>query len=196
MKYLGKTITKQGSWKKHTNNITSQSHRTLAFLQRNLYRCPAATKVLGYKSLVRPRVEYAASVWDPYTQTDINKIEAVQRKAARFVMADFRRESSVTEMIQQLQWESLQARRKSTKLVMMYKAVNNLVDLYPEQLRLVPSPRHQHKFIQPHTRIMCYQHAYIPSTIRLWNGLPSSAIISPTLPIFRTALQPVISAKF
>ena len=56
----------------------------------NLNRCPIATNIRSHKSLVRPKVEYAASVWDPYTQLEVKKIETVQRKAARFVMADFR----------------------------------------------------------------------------------------------------------
>jgi hypothetical protein len=39
----------------------------------------------AYFTLARPLVEYASTIWDPYTQTDINKVEAVQRRAARYV---------------------------------------------------------------------------------------------------------------
>ena len=34
----------------------------------------------------RPQLEYAATVWDPYTQDDIQKIEMVQRRAPRWVL--------------------------------------------------------------------------------------------------------------
>jgi hypothetical protein len=43
-------------------------------------------KEQAYFTLARPLVEYASTVWDPYTQTDINKVEAVQRRAARYVL--------------------------------------------------------------------------------------------------------------
>jgi hypothetical protein len=43
-------------------------------------------KEQAYQTLVRPLVEYASTVWNPYTKIEINKIEAVQRRAARYVV--------------------------------------------------------------------------------------------------------------
>ena len=126
VKYLGVTIDKGGSWNNHINNVTASSHKTLSFLQRNLSQCPMSIKK---QSLDRSKVEYATTIWDPHTKSTIDKQEMIQRKEARFVCGDFRRYSSVTEMLQRLQWEPLQARRKACKLVMMYKTVNNQVDL-------------------------------------------------------------------
>ena len=40
------------------------------------------TKQTAYKALVRPFLEYAATVWDPYTASKIQAIEKVQRIAA------------------------------------------------------------------------------------------------------------------
>ena len=34
---------------------------------------------------MRPLVEYASIVWDPYTQTNVQKLEMVQWRAARYV---------------------------------------------------------------------------------------------------------------
>ena len=36
-------------------------------------------KEMAYKSYVHPALEYAYTVWDPYTQQHINHIEAIQR---------------------------------------------------------------------------------------------------------------------
>jgi hypothetical protein len=38
----------------------------------------------------------ASTVWNPYTKTEINKIEAVQRRAARYVVSNQRNRSSVS----------------------------------------------------------------------------------------------------
>ena len=44
--------------------------------------------------LVRAIIEYASTVWDPHTQSNISQIEAVQRRAARFVKGDYRTSST------------------------------------------------------------------------------------------------------
>ena len=45
-------------------------------------------------------MEYATAVWDPYRQEQIDSIEAVQWHAARFIIRDYNKTSSVTEMLQ------------------------------------------------------------------------------------------------
>ena len=43
----------------------------LNFLRRNLYKCSQEVKASAYISLVRPLMEYACIVWDPYQITYI-----------------------------------------------------------------------------------------------------------------------------
>ena len=64
------------------------STKVLNFIKRNLYNCPPNTKRIAYLTLVRPIMEYATSVWDPYYNTDINKLEKVQRRAARWILLE------------------------------------------------------------------------------------------------------------
>jgi hypothetical protein len=42
------------------------------------------TKSLAYTSLVRPILEYGAACWDPYRECQINALDRVQKKAAKF----------------------------------------------------------------------------------------------------------------
>ena len=44
-----------------------------------------STKTAAYSSLIRPILEYCCTVWNPHTQEYINKLEMVQRRAARYV---------------------------------------------------------------------------------------------------------------
>ena len=48
---------------------------------------------------IRPILEYSLSVWVPHTKCSIDKLEAVQRWAARYVMDDYKYNSSVSSMI-------------------------------------------------------------------------------------------------
>jgi hypothetical protein len=43
-------------------------------------------------------------VWDPHTQANINKVESIQRRAARFVTNNYDPRASVTTLLQDLNW--------------------------------------------------------------------------------------------
>ena len=47
----------------------------------------------------------------------MKKLEMVQRRAARYVLNRFNYLSSVDEMLQELQWNTLEERRKKDRLV-------------------------------------------------------------------------------
>ena len=83
-KYLGITITDNMDWGQHVSEISSKATKTLGFLRRNLAFAPRSTKEVAYKTLVRPKLEYAAPIWSPHLKLQINQIEKVQRTAARW----------------------------------------------------------------------------------------------------------------
>ena len=108
-KYLGVTIQKSNlSWKPHINNITKRANSTLSFLRWNLRKCPSKIKEQAYRTFVCPTLEYASSVWDSSIKDQVTRIEKVQRRAARFTKADFHPKHSVTKMLNDLQWQTLQ----------------------------------------------------------------------------------------
>ena len=68
-KYLGITITENMDWGQHISDISSKATKTLGFLRRNMAFAPRSTKEVAYKTLVRPKLEYAAPIWSPYCKT-------------------------------------------------------------------------------------------------------------------------------
>ena len=84
-KYLGVTISDYLSWSTHIDNITKSANQTLGFLKRNIRVHIKDLKSVAYKTLVRQQLEYASTVWSPHTATDIQKVEAFLRRAARWV---------------------------------------------------------------------------------------------------------------
>ena len=64
--YLRVSLSENLNWKQHIQNITNKANLTLGFVKRNLHHCPQKVKDQAYKSLVRPRLEYGCTVWDPY----------------------------------------------------------------------------------------------------------------------------------
>ena len=97
-----------------------------------------------YKSMVHPILEYASSVWDPHTTVNIRRLKSVQRRAARFCLNDsFSCYTSVTSMLSTLNLPSLQSRRKTAKLIILYKIING--DLHIPSNSLIPNPRDSRK---------------------------------------------------
>ena len=127
------------NWSDHITKVVNKANRTRAFLQRNLKQCPCSIKIMCYESYVRPILEYSCTVWAPFTHCDIYKLELVQRRAARFVNNNFSRFSSVSQMLINLNWPTLEERRTKAKLIMLYKIFNNLVDI-PHPLSFDNSP--------------------------------------------------------
>ena len=187
-KYLGLTLTPKMKFNTHINLATKKANSICTFLKRNIRSCPIKVKEKAYMSLVRPITEYAAIVWDPFTKENIQKLEQVQRRAARFVLSDYGQNSSVTAMLEKLGWESLQQRRARAKATYMYRIVNNLVDI-PGHQYLKPSPRQELKFIQIQPRIDAYKYSFFPSTIEIWNKLPQVVKLLPEIDTFKNRIN-------
>ena len=127
--YLGITLDQTMSFIPHLNNITSKATRVLNFIKRNLSKCSQYTKSNAYFSLVRPSLEYASSIWDPYYNTHISTIEKIQRRAVRWTLNNYNCYSSVTTMLHDLKWPTLQYRRQRARLSLFYKSLNNPIAL-------------------------------------------------------------------
>ena len=139
-KYLGITLQSDLKWTQHANNIVANANKSLGSLKRNLKTSNTNIKSQAYLSLVRPKLEYACSVWNPHTAEHCNKIEMVQRRGARYACNRYHNTSSVTDMLQTLTWPTLQQRRLKTKLIMLYKIVHHIVAV-PTTIVIPTDPR-------------------------------------------------------
>jgi len=82
-----------------------------------------------HASLVRPSLEYASSVWDAHHNNHIASTEKIQRRAVRWIFNDYNYSHSVTTMLQNLNWPTLQYRHKRMCLTLLYKSISGLLAL-------------------------------------------------------------------
>ena len=106
--------------------MTNKANSKLSFLRRNLTGCPEKLKQTAYFSLICSFMEYGATVWDPYQKYNSDKIERVQRRAARFVKSRYLRYSNVSDV---LWWTPLSQRRQEARLILFYKIINCLAQV-------------------------------------------------------------------
>ena len=94
---------------------------------------------LALLSVIRPQIEYCSSIWDPRKGIESNgnyKIEMVQRRAAKWTLSNYDPKASVTDMLTNLGWRSLQQRRVDSRLSLLYKIAHNLTpSCHKDQLR-------------------------------------------------------------
>lgn len=190
--YLGVTISNDLRWHQHIDNISAKATRTLNFVRRNVYCCSPEAKSLAFISLIRPHLEYAAAAWDPYTARDSGQLDNVQRRAARFVKNDYRRTTSVSQLVAQLGWDSLSDRRKTARLSLFYKGLHGLAAVPVDQLK--PSSRctrhsSTNTFHSLSARIDCYKNSFLPRTVVDWNALPDDVRLRPSVDSFRAAVH-------
>lgn len=194
-KYLGVELQSNMSWNRHIDQTVKKANGMLGFLRRNLRVTNESTKTSAYRSIVQPLLEYCSTVWSPYTQEYIQKVEMVQRRAARYVTNRYHNTSSVTTMLDHLEWETLEARRTKNRLVMFFKIIHGLVDI-PAEEYLTPAStrtrsRHSLKFRQIPTSSDYHKFSFFPNTVCLWNSLPASVADAPSLVSFKRELSQI-----
>ena len=192
-KYLGITIQKDLKWNKHIDNISASASKQLNFLKRNLKVTSKNVKEKAYTALVRPKLEYSCCVWDPHTKSQENQLEMVQRRAARYTCNRYHNTSSVTDMINELNWPTLKLRRIRTRIIFFYKVIHHLVAIYPTNLLIPSDPRtrqytHNFSFRQIQSNKDTYKYSFYPRTIVQWNLLPAAAVQCTTLDSFKEQL--------
>ena len=116
---------------------------------------------MAYNSLVWQILEYEATVWDTHTQSNIHKIEIVQRRATGFVK--YERQASVSSLLKQLQWPTLEERRTHMKVIMLHRIINKQVILPTQVLIPMTTARgYTYRFMVPFARAVVYQKSFYP----------------------------------
>ncbi|XP_052224959.1 uncharacterized protein LOC127840589 [Dreissena polymorpha] len=191
--YLRVHIDEKLTMNTHVATTAKKANNSLAFLRRNLTSCPQDIKEQCYQTLVRPILEYAGTAWDPHTKTNINQLEAVQRRAARFVKGDYHTTSSTSQMVANLGWQPLAERRFNAKLVMVYRITHFLIDIQPVTFfhpATTSTRGNCTRFLLPFCRTDVYKYSFFPSAIRLWNQHPSPGTIANSVEAFKRGLSP------
>ena len=161
-----------------------------------------------YTSIVRPHLEYATPVWTPHSSTDIQRIEALQRRATRLVFS--LREKPYSERLSELKLPTLEYRRTRQDLILLWSITSKNICLdqnthcytCPGKMMLQPtlSTRtrgHSLKYqIQHHQGFR--SHFFSSRVIPLWNKLQEKTVTAKNLNTFKTyiATDPSMPDKY
>jgi ribonucleases P/MRP protein subunit RPP40 len=143
---LGILLSKNLKFSEQANKAAANANLKLGLL-RNTFRFRGAEMWKSlYVSYVRPHLEYAMPVWNPYinikrtsTQTDINIIERIQRRATK--IAHSLKGTSYVERCRILGLTDLQTKRKRGDLIQKYKIENKFDEIEWSYQPISAAPR-------------------------------------------------------
>ena len=168
--------------------MTNKANSKLWFLRRNQKGCPEKFKQTAYFSFIRSFMEHGAPVWDPYKKYNSEKVEMVQRRAARFAKSRYSIYPSVSDILDALGWPTLSQRRQEARLILFYIIIKGLAKV-PFKCVLVEAHKgtrrkHHLKFRQIGHTTSQYGQSCFPKTISAWNGPVFAEALS--LAVFRS----------
>ena len=184
------------SWSEH---ITRLIHRvqfkvfTLKRLARRLGSESLVTRL--FLSLVRPSLEYAAPAWDSCSKHDAMSLERVQLSSPELFFVLSRRSCHNTDVLRKIGWPTLAWRRQRQKLLVLWDLLQgsgppNLRDqVSPASTRTQYCLRNPLSLAAPHCRTVHRLKSFLPSTVTLFNSLPSSAVSCSSKSSFKHAID-------
>ena len=124
----------------------------------------------------------------------------VQRRAARWVKKEYGTTTSVTAILNNLEWSTLSKRRQHSRLILFFKFLHQdpptirIPQHYlPFTLTHCTRQTHHLRYIPPSSTTTYFQKSFFPQTIIDWNKLPNDIIEIDTLDQFTHSLSYLIT---
>lgn len=116
----------------HYNNIHVKANRLLGFVLRMTKEFKNKnSSIYLYNCLVRSNLEYGSVIWSPFYKVHSKLIESVQEKFMRclsYRQGLYRKLNSYDKRLDYFKMHTLEARRKKSDLVFLFKILNYCID--------------------------------------------------------------------
>ena len=168
------------------NSVAGAIRRSIEYLDKDTFK-----KL--YTALVRPHLEYANAVWNPYKKKDITTLENVQRRATKMVpgLGD----KSYEDRLREIKLPTLTYRRIRGDMIEVFKLVNdmyyfdctNLFTFRDQSERVTRG--NKKKLFKHRARLDVRKYSFSNRVVNHWNSLPDSVISAETVFCFETRLD-------
>jgi len=158
------------SWADQVNYTVKKAWKALHLIMRKLKKSNSNTNSLAYMSLVRPILEYGAACWDPYRERQINALDRVQKKAAKFA-----------HHTTSPHWETMASRRKLSRICALFKAYSvesewKSIGDRLQRLHNLSSVDHERKIRSSGQKTDIGKYFFVNQTIQHWNQLQAEVL--------------------
>lgn len=138
VKDLGILFDEKLIFDQHIDHITTKAYRALGFVLRAAkpFRKASSYTIL-YKALIRPNLEYASNIWNPYYDIYSQKIELIQKKILRAThFRTLQGKIPYKDLLTNYNLTRLSDRRTALDMTTLYRICNDLFNS-PELLERI-----------------------------------------------------------
>ncbi len=194
-KDLGVHVDSELNFRTHCLKIAATANKLVGICHRSFTYMDCGVFLYLFKGIIRPRLEYASSVWSPRYARDIDTIEAVQRRATKLVPGLY--DLSYEERLRKLDLPTLVFRRLRGDVIQVYKYLHGeyKVDC-KDMLPLKHSTRTRGHSLclekQRHEKGAAgsvRSHFFSQRVVNEWNQLPEDVVSAQTLNAFKSRLD-------
>ncbi|CAH8546386.1 unnamed protein product [Dicrocoelium dendriticum] len=194
-KDLGVLIQSDLGCSAQAKKASNASIRNLGLLRRTFGRFDPSVfhQLLG--AYIRPHVEYAIQVWQPWLRKDLSDLEKPQRRATKNVkgLGQLRYE----DRLRSLGIFSGQYRRLRGDLILAYQILTDPNHTCRHLLELSNNNNlrgHHLKLAVQYSRLECRRNFFSVRVCQAWNALPESVVSAPNLIEFKNRVDSALTS--
>jgi hypothetical protein len=197
VKDLGVLFNSKLNFSSHISNIVSKAKQRLYLLFKAFPASNADALILAFKSYILPILDYCSPVWNPCLVGEIILLESVQRAFTKRLSCC--QNLTYSDRLRYCGLDSLERRRLIADLVLLFKILNNLIDIdLGDSISLCSGVTRGHslKLAVKGGRINARLHFFSVRTVNYWNFLPDFCVSASSVFSFRASLSNVDFSKF
>ena len=189
------------SFSKHCIKIASEASRKSRLVHKAFTNRNSKFLVQLYKTFVRPKLEYAAPIWNPYMIKDICVLESVQRVFTLRLPGMRVLQGLYLERLKRQNLETLEYRRLVIDLQYVYRIFYGLIDLNFDdffQISIVRLRGNDCKLFIPALmkNLNCRKFSFAIRTLNVWNSLPNEIVTAKSPTSFTNLLKTIDLSEF
>ncbi len=176
------------SFSHHTSKSSSKANCLLGLICRTFKYLDKENLPLLYKTIVRPLIEYANSVWWPVTKGLRTELEKVQHRATKMV-PELKNEP-YEEQLRQSNLPSTAFRHLRGNMINVFKYASETYNHRFLRFQQVSSSRSNgFKLPKRQCKTTQYLNYFTNSIIDAWNNLPTDVVTAPSVNAFKNRLD-------
>ena len=191
-KDLGVVISSNLKVNSQVEGVCAKANRMLGLIKRIIRFKDRRILLQLYKSLVRPHLEYATSVWSPYYKKDKERLEAIQHRFTRMLPGI--KDMKYEDRLKELHLWSLEERRNRADLLEIFKMIKGFTAVPWTMFfqRQISCTRGHSWKLSKKTSSCNIRHSFFSQrAVNRWNALSQKAIDSTSVNSFKSELEQV-----
>ena len=189
-KDLGVVITNNMSPDKHINKVIGETYSLIRSIKVAFAYMDGEMVKKILVSMIRPKLEYAATLWSPSTKKNIKKLERIQRAVTK--LAPELSDLPYEERLQRLELPTLEQRRERGDLLTVFRIMKDMEVLDREDLLKWETRNtrgHGRKLRKENCRRDLKKNSFPHRVVDVWNNLDKSVVCAKTIHEFKSKLD-------